>query len=157
MQHFGTILARNIMNLNVMLTLVKSLNKVLGLALLVIACYATDIQAQTTPESILNNAKTTIKAANSKDLVQYFNDVVEIGFNGEKASYSKTQAEFVMRDFFKKYPPTEFVYEHQGSSKEDVKYAIGNYTYNGGKYRVYILIKQFKGVYLIDTIDFSEE
>jgi len=145
------------LNLNVMRTLVNSLNKVLGLTLLVIGCYATDIQAQTTPENILNNAKVSIKAANSKELVQYFNDVVEIGFNGEKASYSKTQAEFVMRDFFKKYPPSEFVYEHQGSSKEDVKYAIGNYTYNGGKYRVYILIKQFKGVYLIDTIDFSEE
>lgn len=145
------------LNLNVMRTLVNCLNKVLGITLLVIGCYVSDIQAQTTPESILNNAKVSIKAANSKELVQYFNDVVEIGFNGEKNSYSKTQAEFVMKDFFKKYPPTEFLYEHQGSSKEDVKYAIGNYTYNGGKYRVYILIKQFKGVYLIDTIDFSEE
>src|SRR6478735_4304801 len=107
------IFAVNNMNLNEIRMLVKSLSKIVGLALLVIGCYATEIQAQTTPESILNSAKVSIKAANSKELIQYFNDVVEIGFNGEKASYSKTQAEFVMRDFFKKYPPSEFVYEHQ--------------------------------------------
>lgn len=108
-------------------------------------------------DEILSNGKLALKTGNSRELARYFNDIVEISFEGEKASYSKTHAEFVLKDFFKKYPPTDFQYIHQGASKEGMKYAIGKYSYPGGAFRVYILIKQFKGVYLIDTLDFSEE
>jgi hypothetical protein len=103
------------------------------------------------------NAKTSIKSGNAKQLSNNFNDTVEISFDGQKQSYSKTQAEFVVRDFFKKYPVTDFDYIHQGSSKEGLKYIIGKYKHAGGSFRVYMLIKQFKGKYLIDTLDFSAE
>lgn len=103
------------------------------------------------------SAKTAIKTANAKTLATNFNDSVEISFDGQKQSYSKTQAEFVIKDFFKKYPVTDFEYVHQGSSKEGLKYIIGKYKHAGGSFRVYMLIKQFKGKYLIDTLDFSAE
>lgn len=106
---------------------------------------------------VTNNAKVALKTGSSKELVKYFNNIVELSFDGEKSNYSKTQAEFVLKDFFKKYPPTEFEYIHQGASKEGLKYAIGKYTYSGGSFRVYILVKQFNGNYLIDTLDFSKE
>lgn len=106
---------------------------------------------------IVNNGKVALKTGSSKELVKYFNDIVELSFDGEKSNYSKTQAEFVLKDFFKKYPPVDFQYIHQGSSKEGLKYAIGKYSYNGGSFRVYILIKQFNGNFLIDTLDFSKE
>lgn len=106
---------------------------------------------------VLNSTKTTLIQGNSKDLARNFNEMVEISFEGEKASYSKTQAEFVMKDFFRKYPPVKFEYIHEGSSKDGLKYAIGKYSYGQGSFRVYILIKLVKGNYLIDTLDFSEE
>lgn len=106
---------------------------------------------------VISNARMALKTGSAKELVKYFNDIVELSFDGEKSNYSKTQAEFVLRDFFKRNPPVEFQYIHQGSSKEGLKYAIGQYTYNGGSYRVYILIKQFNGTFLIDTLDFSKE
>lgn len=108
-------------------------------------------------DDIINNGKQAIRTGNSKDLSKYFNDLVDLGFDGEKASYSKTQAEFVLRDFFKKYPPMDFQYVHKGSSKEGLTYTIGNYFYNGGSFRVLIYIKQFKGNFLIDYLDFSKE
>lgn len=106
---------------------------------------------------IISNTKISLSEANSKSLTKFFNDFVEISLDGEKNSYSKTQAEFVMKDFFKKYPPLRFELIHQGSSKEGLKYCIGKYSHSKGSFRVYILIKQFKGNYLIDTLTFSEE
>ena len=54
---------------------------------------------------VINNGKIALKSGSSKELVKYFNDIVELSFDGEKSNYSKTQAEFVLKDFFKKYPP----------------------------------------------------
>ena len=117
-------------------------------------CFNISANAQ---DDIINNSKVALKTANARDLSKFLNDMVDIGFDGEKASYSKTQAEFVLKDFFKKYPPVDFQYVHKGSSKEGLTYTIGNYSYNGGSYRVLIYIKQFKGNFLIDYLDFSKE
>lgn len=111
----------------------------------------------TAQADVEGDAKTALKTANAKQLAVNFNDMVELGFDGQKQAYSKTQAEFVIKDFFKKYPVTDFEYLHQGSSKEGMKYIIGKYKHAGGSFRVYMLIKQFKGKYLIDTLDFTAE
>jgi len=109
-------------------------------------------------DELLTKTKTAFKTSNAKLLVENFNNVVEISFDGERSQYNKTQSEIVMNDFFKKHTYKDFVIKHQGASKDEgIKYAIGSYTYNGGEYRVYILIKPFKGFYLIDTLDFSKE
>ena len=120
-------------------------------------CLALSFLNAKAQNEIINNGKIALKTGSSKELVRYFNDMVELSFDGEKSNYSKTQAEFVLKNFFKKHPPIDFQYIHQGSSKEGLKYAIGTYSYNGGSFRVYILIKQFNGSYLIDTLDFSKE
>jgi hypothetical protein len=106
---------------------------------------------------VLTNARIALKNGSAKELAKYFSDMVELNLDGTKATYSRTQAEFVLKDFFKKYPPLSFEYIHQGSSKEGLKYAIGKYSYNGGQFRVYILIKKINGVYVIDTLEFNKD
>ena len=108
-------------------------------------------------ELVIDNAKTAIKSGSSKELSSYCNKVVELNFDGDKSTYSKTQAEFVLRDFFKKYPATDFEYIHQGASREGLRYAIGKYSYDSGSFRVYMLVKEFDDDFLIDTLDFSKE
>lgn len=108
-------------------------------------------------EDVINNARLALKTGSSKELAKYFNKMVELNIDGEKSNYSKTQAEFVLRDFFKKFPPTDFQYIHQGASREGLKYAIGRYTYANGSFRVYMLVKKFDSNYLIDTMDFSKQ
>jgi hypothetical protein len=130
-------------------------NKIFAL-LILMASLIFSAQAQTS-EEIVSNSKGALKAGSSKDISKFFSDLVELSLLGEKSSYSKSHAEVLLKDFFKKYPPVDFQYIHQGSSKEGLKYAIGKYTYNGGSFRVYLLIKQFSGNYLIDTLEFSKE
>ena len=108
-------------------------------------------------DNVLNGLQLTFKEGNAKEATRYLNDIVELSIDGEKGSYSKTQAEFILKDFFKNNPPTDFKKIHQGSSKEGLTYMIGKYIYPSGNYRVYIVVKVFKGNYLIDTIDFSKE
>lgn len=114
----------------------------------------TEARAQ---DEVIKSAKNAISAGKSSDLGLYFNNFVELNLQNEKLSYSKAQAEYALQSFFVKYKVRKFEFIHQGESKEGMKYAIGTYTYDGGTFRVYMLVKQFDGKYLIDTLDFGEE
>lgn len=106
---------------------------------------------------VINNVRAALKAGSAKELVKNFNNTVELNFDGEKSSYSRTQAEFVLKDFFKKYPPSDFEYIHQGSSQQGLTYVIGKYSFEGGSFRVLMYIKKISDSYLVDLIDFSRE
>ncbi len=116
--------------------------------------FPSDVPAQS---DVINNVRASLKTGSSKELVKSFNTTVELNFDGKKSTYSRTQAEFVLKDFFKKYPPTDFQYIHQGSSKQGLTYVIGKYTYSNGSFRVLLYIKNFNGQYKVDLIDFSKE
>lgn len=107
--------------------------------------------------AVINNVRAALKAGSAKELVKSFNNTVELNFDGEKSSYSRTQAEFVLKDFFKKYPPSDFEYIHQGSSQQGLTYVIGKYSFEGGSFRVLMYIKKANDSYLVDLIDFSRE
>ncbi len=106
---------------------------------------------------VINNVRAALKAGSSKEIVKSFNTMVELNFEGEKSNYSKSQSELVLKEFFKKYPPTDFQYIHQGASKQGLTYVIGKYTFENGSFRVWILIKKFQDNYRVDSIDFSRE
>lgn len=106
---------------------------------------------------VMANAQLAIKAGNAEGLVKHFNDSVELNFIDEKKNYSKTQAEFVLRDFFSKYPAVDFQYDHKTTSRGGLRFTIGTYTHKQGKFRVHMLIKQSNGKYIIDLLDFTEE
>jgi len=106
---------------------------------------------------VINDLRASLKAGSSKELVKNFNTTVELNFEGQKSNYSRSQAELVLKEFFKKYPPTDFQYIHQGASKQGLTYVIGKYSFDNGSFRVLILIKKFEENYLVDSIDFSRE
>lgn len=98
-----------------------------------------------------------VRGGSAHGVAQYFGSAVELGFDGDKQSYSATQAEFVLKDFFAKNTPANFDFIHQGSSNEGIQYAIGKYTGKSGSYRVFIKMKPADGKLLIETIDFTKE
>ncbi|MCU0392262.1 MAG: DUF4783 domain-containing protein [Thermoflexibacter sp.] len=120
-------------------------------------------------EEVISNAKLAIKSGSSKDLTKHFYNTVELKISANdnepvtSNNCSKTQAEYVFKNFFKDYYPQDFTYVHQGTSKDGMKYAIGKYTYKDstgkvlGSFRVFMKLKVYDGTYLIDEIDFSKE
>jgi len=97
-----------------------------------------------------------IRSGSSKDLAQYFSSSVELGFDGDKQSYSATQAEFVMKDFFAKNPPAAFDFIHYVNGAEGAKLAVGKYNGKNGAYRVFVKVKPDHGTLVIDAIDFTK-
>ena len=133
------------------------LKKWAGFALLLIAMLMVNYSSYAQSE-VIKNVRTAMRTGSSKELVLHFNNTVELTFDGEKSSYSRTQAEFVLREFFKKHPPIDFEYIHQGASEQEALwYVIGKYSFSNGSFRFYMLIKLTKGEYLVDLMDFSEE
>jgi hypothetical protein len=106
---------------------------------------------------IINDIKSAMKTGNSKEIVKYFHDVVELGIISDKVDYSKTQAEFIMKDFFKKYPPTDFQYAHKGASPDGARYAMGKYLHDKGSFGFYLVMRPVNGKYLIESLNFYEE
>lgn len=106
---------------------------------------------------IINDVKESIKAGSSKELAKYLNSSVDVTMNGEMGTFSKTQAEFILRDFFKDNPPSSFTIVHQGASKGGLPYAIGQYLSDNKTYRVWMRIKNTGNQYLIHEISFIEE
>jgi hypothetical protein len=106
---------------------------------------------------VIDHVKETIKAGSAKELSKYLNQTVDVTLDGNVQSYSKAQAEFVFRDFFKQHPPSEFSIIHQGSSKGGQPFAIGQFKSGGETYRVFMKIKAINSQQLVHEISFAKE
>ncbi|MCX2740634.1 DUF4783 domain-containing protein [Pontibacter anaerobius] len=106
----------------------------------------------------MNNVKQAMKAGSAKDLSRNFGNMVEITLDGAEAtSYSSTQAEFVMKNFFSKNAPVDFSVNHNGTSDKGQLYAIGTYSSKGGSYTVLIRMKSSGDKYLIHSMNFIKD
>ena len=56
------------------------------------------VMAQT--NGVVEQVKESIKAGNAKELAKYLTSSVDVTLEGKPNTYSKAQAEFVLRDFF---------------------------------------------------------
>lgn len=106
---------------------------------------------------IINDVKEAIKTGSSKEIAKFLNQNVDVTLDGNMQSYSKTQAEYVLKDFFKNNPPSSFTIVHQGASKGGLPYAIGQYMSKDDTYRVWLRIKNTGNKYLIHEISFIKE
>lgn len=106
----------------------------------------------------MGSVKQAMKAGSAKDLSRNFGSMVEITLDGAEAtSYSSTQAEFVMKNFFAKNAPVDFSVNHNGTSDKGQLYAIGTYSSKGGSYTVLIRMKASGGKYLIHSMNFIKD
>jgi hypothetical protein len=106
---------------------------------------------------VINQVKETIKAGSAKELSRYLHNTVDVTLEGNVQSYSKAQAEFVLRDFFKQHPPNEVNIIHQGSSKGGQPFAILQYKSGPETFRLFMKIKSTGNNQLLDDIRFTKE
>ncbi len=130
-------------------------NKVIALFLFIFTMLSvSNVIAQEAEFELLSKI---IKTGNAKDLVKQFSKNVELNINGKEATYSRAQAEAVLKDFFSKGSPEDFTFNHKGASKAGLPYAIGEYTNSLGNYRVWIRLKVEDGRNLVDEISFIKD
>lgn len=129
------------------------------LILLLVSCtlFFFTVQAQTSRppmEDVVN----AIKNNRIEDLSKYFDNIVPVTINNNQTIYSRNQAEIVLKDFFEKNTPKDFLIMDNGSPNNTSKFIIGSLiTPSGSKYNVYILMKQKDAAYYLQEIRMNRE
>lgn len=124
---------------------------------LVLACIVGSFAPGRAQQEIFNPARDAIKKGDAAALVKTFAVSVDINLEGNINTYSKAQSEFVLKEFFKKHPVTDFAVMHTGSSKGGLQFAVGRYLTGGDVYTVLIRVRQVGEPYLVHEISFVKE
>jgi hypothetical protein len=98
-----------------------------------------------------------IRKGDAPGLAKYFQGNVEINIKDAQNSYSKLQAEAVLKNFFSMHVPKTFTIVHQGQSPEGAKYFIGTLSTSAGTYRTYVYAKQVGTNFAIQEIRFEAQ
>lgn len=104
-----------------------------------------------------DNIANAIRSGNASAIAANFQANVEITIKQNGNSYSKSQGEMVLKDFFAKNQPKSFAVVHQGTSPEGSKYFIGTLSTSGGTYRMYVYAKANGATLSIQEIRFEEQ
>lgn len=98
-----------------------------------------------------------IKNASTAELSKHFNSSIDLTIPGSEGTYSKVQAEQILKSFFTKFPPQSFAINHKGNSNDGSMYAIGTYKSNTKTFRTYFLVKPIEGQMLIHQLKFESK
>jgi len=108
-----------------------------------------------TPNDIIQTISKAISSGKSENVAVYFNSTLDLTTPENEGTYSKIQAEQILKDFFSKNPISSFTIKHNDSSTDGSIYAIGIYLTEAQTYRVYFLLKKFDEKYLIQKMEFE--
>lgn len=86
-------------------------------------------------------------------VAQYFDKVVDITINDEQSTYSKSQAEAVLKSFFTKNKFRSFSLRHKGAGTNSTSiYVIGLVSTEKGKFTMYLMFKQRESNVLVQGV-----
>ena len=111
------------------------------------------MQGQTAEQS-LAQIEQGLRKGDVEFILPYLHDPVEIAISGKAKMYSRTQATYVLKDFFKMHPPRGFTFMHRGRS-ENVLYAIGAYHGQGEQWDVSVFGRMERGRYQVEQLRFE--
>ncbi len=83
-----------------------------------------------------------LKKGDANALASFFMSSVEIELKEEGNNYTAAEAKAVMATFFSQNPVKGFTIKHQGTSKLDDQYRIGDLVTAKGNYRVTFFMKK---------------
>jgi hypothetical protein len=106
---------------------------------------------------IIADIEKAIQSGDAANVSKYFNSTIDLTVPGNDGTFSKTQAEMILKDFFTKNPIKSFSVNHKGSSNDGSQYGIGTYATNGISYRTYFLLKKVDQNFLIQKLEFDDQ
>ncbi len=104
----------------------------------------------------INEVITGIKSGDAAQVAKYFDNTVEITLPEKSNSYSKSQAELILRDFFANNPVKSFTILHQGDNAGS-QYCIGTLITKAATYRTMIYMKLKGEKQLVQEIRFENK
>lgn len=109
----------------------KKIITILTIAFSFVLVSFTNANAQ---NSDLDKVVKAIKSGSSSELTKYFDEYVQLTLPGQGDSYSKAQAEQIIKDFFQNNSVKDFELKHQGNAPSG-HYCVGTLQTSAGNYR----------------------
>lgn len=91
-------------------------------------------------QSSIDEVIGALRAGNAAELSKYFDDNVEVTLPAKSDSYSKAQAQLILKDFFTSNDVKGFELKHKGDSPGG-HYFIGTLQTKSGNFRAHIFLK----------------
>lgn len=95
-----------------------------------------------------------IKSSNASQVAKYFDNTVEMTLPGKSSSFSKTQAEVVLKDFLANNQVKDIVAIHKGENSGN-QYYIGTLVTKAGNFRTTIYMKQRGDAQVLQELKFE--
>ncbi|MGN6530643.1 MAG: DUF4783 domain-containing protein [Ginsengibacter sp.] len=96
-----------------------------------------------------------LKSGDASQVSKYFDSTIEMTLSETSKSYSKNQAQLVLRQFFSNNPVKDFKIVHE-SENAGSQYCIGNLITINGVYRATIYMKQKGDKQLVQEMRFEK-
>lgn len=111
------------------------------------------LSAFTTAMSI-DEVVASMKSGNVAGVARFFDNTVEITLPDKGGSYSKSQAEIVLKDFLTNNPVKSFDVIHKGQNAGS-QYCIGTLVTKNGSFRTTIYMKQKGDIQVLQELRFE--
>lgn len=97
-----------------------------------------------------------LKTGNVEKMAKYFDGMIDVNLPGKSNSFSKGQAELVIKDFFSLNKVKNFELQHSGSNTSS-NFIIGTLVTSGGNYRTTVYMRTKGDKNLIQGIEFEQK
>jgi len=105
--------------------------------------------------SSVNDVVNALKAGSASQVSRYFDNTIDITLPDKSNSYSKSQAELVLKDFFIINGVISFEALHSGDNAGS-QYLIGNLKTKKGTYRTTVYMKQKADKQVVQELRFEK-
>lgn len=104
-------------------------------------------------DDVASEVGKALEKGNSRGLARYFGPNVELYLPGTEGTFSRSQSEVILRDFFSRNQPAGFTISRQWAARDGSIYVIGTLkTREGTNYRAYYLIKRVSQTFLLHQL-----
>jgi hypothetical protein len=102
----------------------------------------------------IDDVVVAIRSGNATQVSRFFDNSIEISMPDKSNSYSKSQGELILKDFFQNNIVRGFELIHKGENSGS-QYCIGTLLTSNGAYRTTIFMKQKGSLQVLQEIRFE--
>ena len=97
-----------------------------------------------------------LRAGSAEKMAKFFDNMVDVSVPGKSNTFSKGQAELVLKDFFFMNRVKSFELQHSGSNPS-ANFIIGTLVTSGGTYRTTVYMRMKGDKQLVQGIEFDQK
>ena len=107
-----------------------------------------------TPQNTIDGVISALKTGSANDLSRYFDDNVQLTLPDKGDTYSKAQAQLIVKDFFSNNKVKNFDVKHKGDQNGG-EYCIGTLSTEQGSFRTTVFARNKGGKQLVNEVRFQ--